>query len=318
MPLPTPKHKPDFPALMTPSPALAAWPPSGYRGFYQVGSMPGTSWKIAAWSWGIPDVWDLIWFNFRTDEPRRVNWYMHHYIGCWKSNDGKNFSFKDADPGFIYIPPLNWKRPQRMPLGSRVAEALSRLVPYFPPYVIYYTVHVSRTDLLHIIQGIRSGRIAVRHDPTLKGAVAEYHRDGDLTELILSSTSLTNLENRRTFIHEAVHAILDMKHYTLLRWQNEFIAYAIEAQFTFSKAPSHARRLLDKKDSINQIHAAALILASFTDADLKKGKAYIRLQDYNRLLAADAETWINPFVGLKSALLDYLPGAQDILYANGL
>ncbi len=95
MPLPTPKYKPTFVPLMTPSPALdGIWPPPGNRGPYRVGRDPSINWKILAWSWGLTDVWDLIWFQFVTDDPREVNWYMHYYLGCWKSNDGKNSALR--------------------------------------------------------------------------------------------------------------------------------------------------------------------------------------------------------------------------------
>ena len=38
---------------------------------------------------------------FQTDDPRQVNFYMHRYVGCWQSNDAKNFSFMGAEPGWI-------------------------------------------------------------------------------------------------------------------------------------------------------------------------------------------------------------------------
>ena len=132
MPVPKPKHAPTFVPLMTPGPALdGMWPPEKHRGPYRVGRDPSINWQLLAWSWGIEDVWDLIWFHFRTDDPRETNWYMHHYLGCWRSNDGKNFSFRDADPGIVYMPPLRYRS-----LATVVADALSDKVAHFP-YVAY-------------------------------------------------------------------------------------------------------------------------------------------------------------------------------------
>lgn len=53
------------------------------------------------------DVKYLIYFNFMTDSPDEVNWYLRHYVGCVKvSPSGNNWMFSNgANPGIIYIPP---------------------------------------------------------------------------------------------------------------------------------------------------------------------------------------------------------------------
>jgi len=50
---------------------------------------------------------DLIYFNFHTNVPEEVNWYLRRNVGCNVSNDGGlNWAFSSsADPGVIYIPP---------------------------------------------------------------------------------------------------------------------------------------------------------------------------------------------------------------------
>src|SRR5216684_658516 len=50
---------------------------------------------------------DLIYFNFHTNVPEEVNWYLRRNTGCNMSNDGGlNWAFSSsADPGLIYIPP---------------------------------------------------------------------------------------------------------------------------------------------------------------------------------------------------------------------
>lgn len=93
------------------------------------------------------DVWQLIYFNFRTHDPDEVNWYLRHYVGCTlQTPDKKNFRFSsNADPGLIYIPvqpavlgpvPRAEKPPSTVPwklvfrwmhLSGKIAEAEKRL-----------------------------------------------------------------------------------------------------------------------------------------------------------------------------------------------
>jgi len=87
-------------------------PPNGLRK-YVAGSAPTLSWTSIASELGLKDVWkELIEFNFpnvayeksHDDKCRAVNWLLETRVGCTKSNDGKNFSFEGASPGFIYLP----------------------------------------------------------------------------------------------------------------------------------------------------------------------------------------------------------------------
>jgi hypothetical protein len=63
-------------------------------------------WGSVARKFGV-DVDDLIFFNFMTNNPDEVNWYLHHHTGCNKpSPSGNNWMFSNsANPGVIYIPP---------------------------------------------------------------------------------------------------------------------------------------------------------------------------------------------------------------------
>jgi hypothetical protein len=56
---------------------------------------------------------DLCYFNFKTRNPREINWYLYHKVGCHHvTRDGKNYVFSSADrlnkkavtPGIIYLP----------------------------------------------------------------------------------------------------------------------------------------------------------------------------------------------------------------------
>jgi len=64
----------------------------------------GDNWVSLAQRLGM-DPKSLIFFNFGTSEPKYVNYYLKHNVGCTVvSPDGKNYSFTDAKPGIIYFP----------------------------------------------------------------------------------------------------------------------------------------------------------------------------------------------------------------------
>ncbi len=66
----------------------------------------GEDWASVAAPYNVK-VDDLIYFNFHTNVPEEVNWYLRRNTGCNVSNDGGlNWAFSSsADPGLIYIPP---------------------------------------------------------------------------------------------------------------------------------------------------------------------------------------------------------------------
>jgi hypothetical protein len=66
----------------------------------------GEDWASVAAQYNV-NVKDLIYFNFQTNVPEEVNWYLRRNVGCDVSNDGgRNWAFSStADPGLIYIPP---------------------------------------------------------------------------------------------------------------------------------------------------------------------------------------------------------------------
>ena len=276
MPVPKPKHAPTFVPLMTPGPALdGMWPPEKHRGPYRVGHDPSINWQLLAWSWGIEDVWDLIWFNFRTDDPRETNWYMHHYLGCWRSNDGKNFSFRDADPGIVYMPPLRYKS-----LATAVADELSAKAAHYP-YVAYKHVHIDRTWLLSVIRHIRARRIKVRVAKLRENELAAY--GGDMF-ILNESTPARGTNTDLAMVHEATHAILDLQKAAFPRWEHELIAYLAEALCKISGG---------FHDLPIDISKRAAALARHIIAD-KAGRTFIRLDDY-------VDT--TPFLNLKSEII---------------
>ncbi|MDZ7637550.1 MAG: hypothetical protein U5J83_04775 [Bryobacterales bacterium] len=80
-------------------------PSGGFKYRVQTG-MDGKSWEnwfSVALKDGWSDARDLIEYNFKTKDPKEVNWYLYHFVGCKISVDGNlNLTFKYAKPGIIY------------------------------------------------------------------------------------------------------------------------------------------------------------------------------------------------------------------------
>jgi hypothetical protein len=70
------------------------------------------SWETVARANGLTAA-ELVHFNCGTNDSAEVNWWLRHKVGCKKATtDHLNWMFSsDADPGIIYIPNKDWKRP---------------------------------------------------------------------------------------------------------------------------------------------------------------------------------------------------------------
>lgn len=297
---PEPKRPINFAPLMKPAPALAAWPPGGFRDAYRVGDKPGANWQTVAAGFGVPDVWDLIFFNFRTTDPREVNFYLHRYVGCWQSNDAKNFSFMGAEPGVIFIPPWGWKRPNPDPTKARFLGMLSAGVAHFP-YITYKNVHISRSHFETVGMAVRTGKIGIGYDPDLldrEGAGAMYLDYAN--KFVFRDPFISTPENRGTVVHEATHAVLDMyKGNGLMVLDNEFLAYLAEAisddtlgyQMTGTDVFGLAAEL------------AVLVVAA------SKTKALVEIEWFDKAVEFDGKVQ-NPVLRLREAI------RHDPLYIN--
>ncbi|MCC6536097.1 MAG: hypothetical protein IT162_01005 [Bryobacterales bacterium] len=126
-----------------PQKPLTHWPPYRYQSRVKVALTEASkSWAALAKTFGRHDPWDIIVYNFETHVPEIVNHYMAALIGCTKSNDGLNYSFSPDDkPGYIYIPPREWKPamgPYQTDLNryeESVLSALATLKVHGTPYL---------------------------------------------------------------------------------------------------------------------------------------------------------------------------------------
>jgi hypothetical protein len=298
--LPEPKTtlQAGFKPKWTPAKALDHWPPRDIRGQYRVKA--GESWLAIAMGWLVPDVWDLIYFNFRTEDPKKVNWYMRHYLGCCKpAADGKNFSFADADPGLLYIPPHSWKRGGTGTLFHlEVAAQLDKLVKHFP-YLVYRNIHISRTHLQAVIAALRDGRIGAVHDPAL-AFPAVYRPDANV--IAVKGLGLSSWLSRNFLAHEAVHAIMDMQKADILNWEDELCCYTAQALWGRAADDSQGEGIVNATP-VPYSWREAYILARYLRGT---GKTMKRMKDVDITLPdyRDATRTLNPVANLKVAIMN--------------
>jgi hypothetical protein len=88
----------------------------------------GEDWASVAAQYNVK-VDDLIYFNFHTNVPEEVNWYLRRNTGCNVSNDGGlNWAFSSsADPGLIYIPPSEVSDTKSEDVTAGTADSALRL-----------------------------------------------------------------------------------------------------------------------------------------------------------------------------------------------
>jgi hypothetical protein len=106
----------------------------------------GDTWGSLAKKFGFSSVWDLIFFNFGTKDPREVNWYLREHIGCNVATpDKKNWRFtSSAWPGKIHIPA--WMMPVT---PAPVTPKLPPLPVPVAPFVLTYRA----LGVPHLYQG---------------------------------------------------------------------------------------------------------------------------------------------------------------------
>lgn len=97
--------------------------------YFPPGGLPyrirdGDSWNTVARLFGI-DVDALVRFNFNTNVPEEVNWYLRRNVGCRvPTADGNNWRFSStASPGVIYIPAMT----RQTPSTSRILHSVATL-----------------------------------------------------------------------------------------------------------------------------------------------------------------------------------------------
>lgn len=100
---------------------LGLWPPKNSKEYAVLDT--DDWWKVAK-KHNI-DVWDLIDFNFKTRVPEEVNWYLRDLVGCKvPSPTGRNFTFRNASKGKIYVPLVPAPVPAQPPPAKKDFDQL--------------------------------------------------------------------------------------------------------------------------------------------------------------------------------------------------
>lgn len=309
---PVPKNKPEGhfkrDRMHNPPKPRPPWPRPGSRRTVQVGG--ADTWQTVATQNHVADVWDLISWNFGTPgneqpTPRQVNWYMHHYIGCWRSHDSKNFSFLQADPGLVQIPPIGWTRGMWGQLfHMALAQAVRKLVHHYPRFALG-PYKLSEHDLIPVGVALLDGRLMARVDTHLPVA-GQY--DGDEDEFVFKTDSTASFDARLIIAHEATHAMVDAKYVGLgmRRWQFEIMAYTAEALWALDADPAQAEAMLERP--VKDVFKKALVLARYMRAGVAVGALHtdtlMQMHAYDTYLPSykDSGIVVNPFNDLKKAV----------------
>lgn len=202
------------------------WPPAGWWDTFRVGNFD--RWIDIAEYHGVGG-WDLIEFNFGTRDEKVYNHCMKHLVGCtYTTDDRKRYSFYDAHPGVIYIPPKGWKPngPAEIPadelaLGEEVRKILGfsylKAIRFQAP-TLARTTHEMLTNVSSLIG---KNKLRVRLDTS--AAMHEY--DSDDNVIILAVDDTLNELSRGVIVHEAVHAAQDAQNRPMMAVNAECDAY---------------------------------------------------------------------------------------------
>jgi hypothetical protein len=304
---PKPKHAPEghfkLDRMKEPPRPRPPWPPPGSRGPHKVSG--AQDWAMVANAWGVGDVMDLISWNFgtktnRDPTPRQVNWYLHHYVGCWRvTADGKNFRFIEADPGWVYIPPIGWSRKgPSLPFHTSLAMSVNRLVPLYRQLSYgFYTVEAM--DMYLVQQALHNGLLRAEVNSSTPHA-GEYISGSN--KFIFPSASIATFDEKMTIAHEATHAAMDRKYSGrgVRRWQNEVMACAAEALWAIAYNPKKAKGLLSRSDATRSTKAA-VVLAHYMHANPAPRKT---IESYDALIPdfRDMTKTVNPARELMQAV----------------
>lgn len=210
---------------------VAPFPPVGYVKKQTV--TPWDNWWTLRTFLNTEDPWDLIFFNFQTYDPDEVNWYLYEKVGCrGTSPSGRNYRFDSGDPYRaleIYLPQWDFRGP-----GPKQKEAQQTVLAILRGAVaanLSFTlgrVGLRPGDLPAVASAIETGKITLIHRPTL-GHMAIY--DSQRNRMAIPFASLPPPDSQGLVVHEAVHAVMDMRKINLNSIESEIMAYVAQALF---------------------------------------------------------------------------------------
>lgn len=225
-----------------------AFPPVNHLRPYRV--RDGDNWWTLQKSFGLRDPWDLIRYNFETENPAEVNWYLREYVGCTKvTADGKNYCFSSsATPGLLYLPRRNTKRGIGSGTGVSPAEqatndgaarkkvrwALAQSKVLQHVHFTFGGVQVTHSDFDRVLRLIDEDQIYVVHYPEY-GNDASY--DSGTDTFYIGDVASAPSEGADLIIHEATHAAFDARGVAILDVSSEAVGYIAQMLFRIVREP---------------------------------------------------------------------------------
>jgi hypothetical protein len=202
-------------------------PPDGFQ--YKVTDKD--SWVSLARGNGIT-AWELIRYNYpslpavqRQAEPE-VNWYLQEYVGCTQpSPDKRSYMFSSsAFPGKIWIP--------NMPTADKDAKKLAlAALRSWPTRRIDFgvgNIYIRGSDYERVAKAIEGNGITVKADVQLSSKA--YYNPW-------TNRMTVNPEqpDEALIVHEATHAIFDLRAIPTIVEQSEGLAYIAQALYGLIK-----------------------------------------------------------------------------------
>lgn len=245
----------DFEPAMDPVPPHKhpPWPPIDYG--YAINVSTGNhTWRTIADAIGM-DVRTLIYFNFKTTNPREINFFLFNHLGCWRSRDRKNFDFEDAFNGTIYVP-KNRALDDLDALREEMADILLRTQSGFPALVwLERGLSVAPHDISQVGQKLRQRKIVVLRASAFlnaNSAEAMYKRTSTFTDrrlraeltllgaeaviFVKDSFRAANLRDQYMFVHECTHAISHVKYTAILEIEDEILCRCASELWLMNRA----------------------------------------------------------------------------------
>ena len=200
------------------------------RGAWALGRRVG--FREIAGLYAIPDVWDLIMYNFRCRNPAEVNWCLNHFLGCTKSVDGQNYSFDRTDRNpIIAIPPIGFRAFSANDDSVR-ALILETLAQDHMAWIRFEIGGLQITPAMFdkVAAAVRSrSLLALELAPGAEplAAIAQYNTVTD--SFWVRNPANVTATKRAIIVHEAFHAAMDLTSQTGTVLPHEAGAHVAEA-----------------------------------------------------------------------------------------
>ncbi len=192
--------------------------------------------------------WQLIRYNYpKLPEAdlqlaaKEVNWYLKNYVGCTRSDDGRNYAFSAGLK--VWIPRRAAPTPAPVPLTpdeaakAKVLAILGDPVMHRMNFLMGQYLMITYGDYVAVAKAITDGKITVKANPRM-GSSALYHWQSNEIEFNPDTAS------PGLIVHECTHALFDVRKQSLILAQNEGSAYVAQSLYELLKTGTIQRNIV--------------------------------------------------------------------------